>query len=289
MLLKTLLIASSLMVADGRQMLRNQNDRDLAWGGSAQPIKKSPVKGSGKKTLIMRKKKGSGKKKMSNVKPSKLKPAKVYQVKDTIKPGKPASVTGNKWGGGVQPLVTPKPTRRPTNWGDDGFQPLVTPKPTRKPTRKPSSKWGNDGHCMYRPNADFTKCTNDDNVSSNYMYNTLEKCCEAVFGKGECSYEEVCEPCEEQLFFFDGDKCVNDVFFVDAPAYSTAVACCNLNFGIGSYGRGDCDYVDICAPAPVVTPSPTPCEDMVFFLDGNTCTNDVYIADVVSYSEFNCF
>jgi hypothetical protein len=333
MLIKSLLIASSLMAVDGRQMLRNQAERDLAWGGdahpvpvpvapakpswkgdgnSAVPLKKTPVKGSGKKTLIMRKKKKDTMKQVVGMKPKK-EPVNVVKIQGSkgntvyVKPSKirPAPVTSTKWGNdGFQPLVTPKPTQKPVSkWGNDGFQPLVTPKPTQKPvskwgndgfqplvtpkpTKKPSSKWGNDGHCMYRPNADYTKCTNDDNVSSDYMYSTLEKCCEAVFGMGECDYEEVCIPCEEQLFFFDGDKCVNDVFFAGAPAYSTAVACCNLNFGIGSYANGSCDYIDVCAPEPVVTPAPTVCEEMVFFLDGNTCTNDIYIADAVAYSEY---
>jgi hypothetical protein len=312
-------------------VLRNQAERDLAsWGGdahpvpvpvapakpswkgdgnSAVPLKKTSVKGSGKKTLIMRKKKSHGKKQVVGVKPMK-EPVKVVKIEGSkgntvyVKPSKirPAPVTGNKWGNdgfrplkpapvtdtkwgndGFQPLTTPKPTSKPVGkWGNDGFQPLTTP----KPTKKPSSKWGNDGHCMYRPNVDYTKCTNDDNVSSEYMYSTLEKCCESVFGMGECDYEEVCIPCEEQLFFFDGDKCVNDVFFAGAPAYSTAVACCNLNFGIGSYGNGNCDYIDVCAPEPVVTPAPTICEEMVFFLDGNTCTNDIYIADAVAYSKY---
>ena len=297
------------MVADGRQMLRNQEERNLGWAGdgnTAVPIKvaKKPTKGSGKKTLVMRKKRKS-KSKSSGIK--RVSPANVVKVKESKgKPVniKPVKVTNKIWGDdGFEPIVTPKPTRKPVGrWEDDGFEPIVTPKPTRKPigrwgddgfepietpkpTRKPTNKWGNDGHCMYRPNEDSTMCTNDDDVSSGPIYGSLNRCCKALFGTDECDYEDVCNPCEEQMFFFDGDKCVNDVYFADTAAYNTAVACCNFHFGIGSYGNGNCDYVDVCEPEPI-SPSPTPCEEMVFFLDGNTCTNDIFIADAVSYSEF---
>ena len=304
------------MVADGRQMLRNQGERTLGgWAGdgnTAVPVKvaKKPTKGSGKKTLVMRKKrkstsKTSGIKKVkpANIKPSQIKVIKVKESKGKPANFKPAKIVNKKWGDdGFAPLVTPKPTRKPTQkWGDDGFEPIETPKPTRKPiskwgddgfepietpkpTRKPTNKWGNDGHCMYRANADSSMCTNDDGVSADVIYSSLNRCCKALFGTYECDYEDVCSPCEEQMFFFDGDKCVNDVYFADAPAYNTAVACCNLNFGIGSFSNGNCDYVDVCKPEPI-SPSPTPCEEMVFFLDGNTCTNDIFIADAVSYSE----
>jgi hypothetical protein len=345
MLIKSsLLIASSFVVADGRQMLRK--DRDLAtWGGDAHPVPvpvapakpswkgdgnnaaplkvvKKPTKGSGKKTVVMRQQRN---KKSSVIKQANMKPAKVVQVgwKDdgyivkpaNIKPSKVQPVKNDKWNNdgfvpvqpvtndkwkndgfipvqpvvndkwkndGFAPLVTEKPTRKPT-WGNDGFVPLVTP----KPTNKPASGWGNDGHCMYRPNGDYTMCTNDDSVSSNNVFNNLNDCCMAVFGPAECIYEDVCATCEEKLFFFDGEQCINDIYIADAPAYSTPMACCNINFGIGSYGNGQCDYVDICVPPPIeTTPAPTPCDDMVFFLDGNTCTNDIYIADAVAYGEF---
>lgn len=72
--------------------------------------------------------------------------------------------------------------------------------------------------------------------------------------------------------------------------------CCNVNFGPGAINNGLCNVIDICNPTPMptpnptpnptpkpVTPAPTPCEDMVFFVDGNTCTNDIYIADAMSY------
>ena len=309
------------MMADGRQLLRNHEERSLGWAGdgnSAVPIKvvREPVsaikktKGSGKKkTLVVRKKKKSNtKSKPAGVKPIKIKESKgkVANVRPAKKwgddgfepittPRPTRKPIGKRWGDdGFEPITTPRPTRRPTrkptrkprtkSWGDDGFEPIVTPRPSRRPSPKPT-KWGNDGYCMYRPNADFSMCTNDDDISSDYKYNTLEGCCRALFGKGECEYEDVCKPCEEQLFFFDGDKCANDIFIADAPAYGSAVACCNMNFGLGSFVNGGCDYIDVCLPQPVVTPAPTPCGDLLFFLDGNTCTNDIFIADTVAYSE----
>lgn len=288
MLVKALLIASSLMMADGRQQLRNQEERSLGWAGDGNTA--VPIKVVKKPVNAVKMSKGSGKKKTLVVRKKRSKPSSAKAIKINESKGKVASVRPiKKWGDdGFEPITTPRPTRKPISkrWGDDGFEPIVTPRPSRRPSPKPT-KWGNDGHCMYRPNADFSMCTNDDDISSDYMYNTLEGCCRALFGKGECEYEDVCEPCEEQLFFYDGEICSNDIFIADAPAYGSAVACCNMNFGLGSFVNGDCDYVNVCLPEPVVTPAPTPCGDLLFFKDGNTCTNDIFIADTVAYSEFD--
>jgi hypothetical protein len=39
---------------------------------------------------------------------------------------------------------------------------------------------------------------------------------------------------------------------------ATAMACCNFNYGIGSFVNGDCEYIDVCNPVPAETPKPTP-------------------------------
>lgn len=87
-------------------------------------------------------------------------------------------------------------------------------------------------------------------------------------------------PCEDMLFFVDGDTCTNDVYIADAMSFSSAVACCNMNFGVGSISNGNCKVVDICNP----TPAPTPCEDQVFFFDGDICSNEIYIADAAAFA-----
>lgn len=90
-------------------------------------------------------------------------------------------------------------------------------------------------------------------------------------------------PCEEMVFFVDGNTCTNDIYIADAMSYSSAVACCNMNFGVGSMNNG-CNVVDICNP----TPAPTPCEDQMFFYDGSVCSNEIYIADTAAYGKLFC-
>lgn len=87
-------------------------------------------------------------------------------------------------------------------------------------------------------------------------------------------------PCEDMVFFVDGNTCTNDIYIADAMSYSSAVACCNMNFGVGSMNYG-CNVVDICNP----TPAPTPCGDQMFFFDGNVCSNEIYIADTAAYGK----
>jgi hypothetical protein len=104
-------------------------------------------------------------------------------------------------------------------------------------------------------------------------------------------------PCDAKLFFFDGSKCTNEVIIDNAMAYGTysnlstvllrnklltclvlfisdsAMSCCELAFGAGSYANGSCKYVDTCncvptplspieltgkTPTPEPTPLPTP-------------------------------
>jgi hypothetical protein len=81
------------------------------------------------------------------------------------------------------------------------------------------------------------------------------------------------------VFFVDGNTCTNDIYIVDTISYNTAMACCNLNFGVGSMNNGNCNVIDICNP----TPAPTPCEAQMFFLDGGVCSNENYIADASGY------
>eukprot|EP00804_Cyclotella_cryptica_P011713 CCRYP_011315-RD/>CCRYP_011315-RD protein AED:0.13 eAED:0.13 QI:0/0.8/0.66/1/0.8/0.66/6/154/665 len=358
MLIKSLIVVSFLVAADGRTLLRNQEERKLAWSGDAHPVPvpvapkpawsgdgnsapvnavKSPAKGSGMKTVVDGKKTSKmqsslkknivqvtnegGKAGGYTIKPSNARPVKVVQVQsgwnsdgykikpDNVKPVEVVQSDGYKiksenskpeevvqvqsgWksdGFKVKPAnVTPlqKPASISKNmWSDDGFPNIETAEPTSKPT-----KWGGDGHCMYyRPTPDYSKCTNDDNVSSELVYGSLKDCCMAVFGTMVCEHVDVCSPtpaptpCGDMLFFFDGNTCANNVHAPGATSYYTATACCNMNFGMGSFENGNCNYVDVCAPEPAVTPAPTPCEDMIFFLHKNTCTNDIYIADAMSF------
>jgi hypothetical protein len=136
--------------------------------------------------------------------------------------------------------------------------PNPTPNPTKKPTRNPTRKPSNA---------------------------PIEPIVTPV--PTESPVTPAPTPCEAQVFFFDGNVCSNEFYIADAPAYNTAKACCNVNFGMGSFMNGECNYVDECntippSPSPV-TPAPTPCEAKVFFFDGETCSNEFYIADAPSY------
>jgi hypothetical protein len=216
--------------------------------------------------------------------------------------------------------ITPEPTNAP-----------ITPAPT--PCE--AQKFFFDGNV----------CTNEFFVADAQSYNTFMACCNMNFGAGSfmnggCNYVDVCNtlppsaapiepivtpspvtpeptdapitpaptPCEVLAFFFNGESCTNEIdfFMVDATSYSTAMACCNMNFGAGSYMNGSCYYVDICntllpSPSPIepvvtpspatpeptdspVTPAPTPCEALRFFFDGETCTNAFLVADATSYN-----
>jgi hypothetical protein len=47
-------------------------------------------------------------------------------------------------------------------------------------------------------------------------------------------------PCEDMVFFVDGNTCTNDIYIADAMSYESAVACCNMNFGVESTMNGNC-------------------------------------------------
>jgi hypothetical protein len=180
---------------------------------------------------------------------------------------------------------------------------------------------------------DGNVCSNEFYVADAPAYNNVMLCCNMNFGSGSymnggCEYVDMCNtlptspspvtpeptpspvtpaptPCEAQVFFFDGTVCSNEFVIADAPAFNSAKACCNINFGMGSFMNGQCNYVDECntlppSPSPVtpeptpspienivtlspVTPAPTPCEALLFFFDGETCSNEFIIADASSY------
>ena len=201
---------------------------------------------------------------------------------------------------------------------------FISPAPSPAPTSCEERKF------YAIKNEDQLYCSNGYDVptgwaGSEYNFDTLQACCEAEFGKMACFYEDVCStlppspspvtpaptPCGDQVFYFS-NVCSNEFVIVGAPAYASLSACCNLNFGIGSFINGSCQYVDECNPNPTpkpsmkptkkptpapfeviqtpeptlspVTPSPTPCEAQVFFYDGNICSNDFYIADAPAYN-----
>ncbi|KAL7532585.1 hypothetical protein ACHAXR_004721, partial [Thalassiosira sp. AJA248-18] len=93
----------------------------------------------------------------------------------------------------ISPSTTPttlSPTRNPTT---QPVVPLITPEPSPAPTRcEDNRKW--------RPNVDSTLCTNAADSTSNDSieifldkYDSLQECCDQVFGSdGGCKYEDVC-------------------------------------------------------------------------------------------------
>jgi hypothetical protein len=158
-------------------------------------------------------------------------------------------------------------------------------------------------------------CSNEFYIADAPAYNNVMFCCNMNFGagsfmNGSCEYVDVCNtleptpnptkspskkptnapiepivtpspetpaptPCEAQVFFFDGNVCSNEFFLADAPAYTSVMICCNMNFGAGSFMNGSCEYVDVCntlppSPSPVtpeptpspVTPAPSTCESL---------------------------
>lgn len=185
-------------------------------------------------------------------------------------------------------------------------------------------------------------CANSGTVMSGSTgpFATAEQCCDMNFGTGSmyisidaggCVYNDECNtpapvpipavvapttpaptPCEYNRFFFVDGQCTNDVFVADMVSYDSVGDCCDMNFGVGSFGdgtnmdntdgmsggtsggsEGGCYYTDICNTLPPMTPlitpspktpAPTPCEAQLFFFTGSTCSNAVYIADSMSYS-----
>lgn len=108
-------------------------------------------------------------------------------------------------------------------------------------------------------------------------------------------------PCGDQVFFFNEySECSNEIFIEGIESYATVVACCDFNFGIGSYTDRSCDYIDVCdtstqppSPQPSFshtqvptvnddTPEPTPFDDLTPeptpFDDDGGLTDDYYIS-----------
>ena len=99
-------------------------------------------------------------------------------------------------------------------------------------------------------------------------------------------------PCGERVFFFNEySECSNELFIEGVESYATVVACCDFNFGIGSYTDGNCDNIDVCdtstpppSPQPSVshTPEPTPIDhstpEPTPFDDDGGLTDDYYIS-----------
>ncbi|KAL7508646.1 hypothetical protein ACHAXN_005775 [Cyclotella atomus] len=236
-------------------------------------------------------------------------------------------------------VVTPLPT-----WKGDAHPPsnepvipVITPAPSSCEVRM---FWHpNDDYTMcsneenYESDSSYIYTTLEACCKAMFAYNNVMFCCNVNFGagsvmNGSCQYVDVCNtlppspsivtpeptpspetpaptPCEAQVFYFDGNVCSNEFIIADASAYNSAMACCNMNFGSGSFMNGQCNYVDECntlrpspsmvtpepTPSPIetivtpspVTPAPTPCESLLFFFDGETCSNEFYIADASSY------
>jgi hypothetical protein len=220
----------------------------------------------------------------------------------------------------VDECNTPMPSLKPT-------ENIVTPEPTPSPVTPAPTPC--DAQVFYF-NGDI--CSNEFYIADAMSYSSVSACCDANFGSGSsmnggCNYVDTCStesptpspvtdeptpspvtpeptpspvtpaptPCDAQVFFFNGDICSNEFLIADAMSYSSLVACCDANFGSGSFMSGGCDYTDACSTEPpspsptvnIVTPAPTPCEAQVFFFDGLSCSNEMIIADASSYDSLD--
>jgi hypothetical protein len=220
----------------------------------------------------------------------------------------------------VDECNTPMPSLKPT-------ENIVTPEPTPSPVTPAPTPC--DAQVFFF-NGDI--CSNEFYIADAMSYSSVSACCDANFGSGSsmnggCNYVDTCStesptpspvtdeptpspvtpeptpspvtpaptPCDAQVFFFNGDICSNEFLIADAMSYSSLVACCDANFGSGSFMSGGCDYTDACSTEPpspsptvnIVTPAPTPCEAQVFFFDGQSCSNEMIIADASSYDSLD--
>eukprot|EP00970_Alexandrium_tamarense_P001711 scaffold221_cov189-Alexandrium_tamarense.AAC.5 len=169
---------------------------------------------------------------------------------------------------------TPSPSKAPV-------EPLATPEPSPSPTAC-------EERMLWHPNPDYTMCTNDSNFPDNekYIYASLVKCCEDVFGTLSCEYDDICSSpqpskapvtpqptivtpqptpsptsCEERMLWHpsaDGSMCTNDANYPtdDNDFHNSLQECCKAVFGTLV-----CEYDDICtssqpSKAPV-TPQPS--------------------------------
>ena len=188
----------------------------------------------------------------------------------------PAIEERAKWLDDGFTIVTPSPTE----WKGDSH-PLITPEPSPSPTAC-------EERMLWHPNPDYTMCTNDSNFPDNekYIYASLVKCCEDVFGTLSCEYDDICSSpqpskapvtpqptivtpqptpsptsCEERMLWHpsaDGSMCTNDANYPtdDNDFHNSLQECCKAVFGTLV-----CEYDDICtssqpSKAPV-TPQPS--------------------------------
>lgn len=193
----------------------------------------------------------------------------------------------------VQPPALCEPTPRPT--------PRPTPKPTFAFVIPPTTPAPTPCEAQRFFLVDGV-CTNDVFLLGGTSYRSAMQCCNVNYGRGSmnngnCEYVDICNtpapvtpaptPCGDQIFYFNGNICSNAMAMPGAAAYNTVMACCNMNFGMGSFNNGSCNIEDECntpqpSPSPV-TPAPTPCDAQVFYFDGSTCTNELVLGDDVSF------
>lgn len=183
---------------------------------------------------------------------------------------------GSKGSKGVTGLVpVPCPCSEPVV----PVQPPALCEPTPRPTPKPISflvpttpaPTPCDAQRFFFVNG---VCTNDMFLLGGTQYGSAMECCNVNFGSGSmisgnCNYVDTCNtpmptpsiatpaptPCEAQIFFFDGSSCSNEFFIADTSSYNSVVVCCNMNFGVGSFINGACEYTDVCNTEP---PTPAP-------------------------------
>jgi hypothetical protein len=76
--------------------------------------------------------------------------------------------------------TTNEPTTSP-------LEPLATPQPSPSPTSC-------EERMLWHPNSYFTMSTNDSNFpdKEEYIYESIVKCCKAVFGTLACEYDDIC-------------------------------------------------------------------------------------------------
>jgi hypothetical protein len=127
--------------------------------------------------------------------------------------------------------------------------PILTPAPSPAPTTCEERKW----YALSK--GDELMCSNGYDIpfgstGSEYYFNSLEECCDAEFGATACVYEDIC--------------------VTPTPTMSTVTGEPTPKPSLKPTGSP-------------VTPSPTLCEEKVFFFNGNVCSNEFYLADAPSY------
>lgn len=158
------------------------------------------------------------------------------------------------------PKPTPPPTPEPTpNPSPKPVAETATAEPTPEPTTPAPTRC--EEVRPWRPNDDGTACTNrgekisNDFPSASDKFDTLQECCQELFGAGaKCDFEDVCAPetpdptpaptsCEARTWHFNDDEKVCDNRVQEnndsTPGYGSLEECCEEIFGMSSENSGE--------------------------------------------------